>query len=224
MGWWVDVLQSFLLAGSALFSIVNPIGGALLFAQVTGGRTHAERVTLARRVGIYSAIVMLGALWLGAYLLAFFGITIAALRIAGGLVVATTGWRLLSAPEAQEQRKQQQAEGAKDSDDIAFFPLTMPLTTGPGTISVAIALGANRPAEGAALAAFAIGVSAATAAISAAIWLSYSWADWITGLIGPSGVRIIARFAAFILLCVGVQITLNGVLDVFRIAGIGHPA
>jgi multiple antibiotic resistance protein len=223
LGWWIDSLQHFLLAGSALFSIVNPIGGALLFAQVTGGRTHTERLALARRIGLYSAIVMLTAIWLGAYLLAFFGITVPALRIAGGLVVATTGWRLLSAPEAHEDRKQQEAKDAS-GDDIAFFPLTMPLTAGPGTISVAIALGANRPAEGAALMAFAIGVSTATAAIAAAIWLAYSWADWITSLIGPGGVRIIARLAAFILLCVGVQITLNGVLDALRMAGIGTPA
>ena len=223
MGWWVDILQNFLLAGTALFSIVNPMGGALIFAQVTGGRTHAERLKLARRIALYSAIVMLTALWLGAYLLAFFGITIAALRIAGGLVVAATGWKLLSAPEQNEDRKQAQADGARTADDVAFFPLTMPLTTGPGTISVAIALGANRPGDGAALASFVIGVSLAAAAISVAIWLAYSWADWITDLLGHGGVRVIGRLAAFILLCVGVQITVSGVLDVFRIAGIGTP-
>lgn len=223
MIWWVEILQNFLLAGSALFSIINPMGGALIFAQVTSDRSHTDRIALARRIGLYSAIVMLTALWLGAYLLAFFGITIAALRIAGGLVVATTGWRLLTAPEQNEDRKQAQADGARGAEDVAFFPLTMPLTTGPGTISVAIALGANRPAEGAALGVFVIGVSLAALAIAVAIWLAYSWADWITDLIGSSGVRIIGRLAAFILLCVGVQITLNGVLDAFRMAGIGTP-
>lgn len=225
MAWWVDVLQSFLLAGSALFSIVNPMGGALLFAQVTSDRSHAERIALARRIGIYSAIVMLASIWLGSALLAFFGITIAALRIGGGLVVATSGWKLLSAPEHNEDRKQAQAENARSSaDDIAFFPLTMPLTTGPGTISVAIALGANRPPGGAALASFVLGTSAGALAIAVTIWLAYSWADWITGLLGQNGVRIIGRLAAFILLCVGVQITMNGVIDVFKMAGIGNPS
>lgn len=224
MGWWVEILQNFLLAGSALFSIVNPIGGALIFAQITSDRSHADRMTLARRIGVYALFVMLGALWLGAYLLAFFGITIAALKIAGGLVVATSGWRLLMTPERQEDRKQAQADEARSvADDVAFFPLTMPLTTGPGTIAVAIALGANRPPEGAALASFAAGISLAAAAIAISIWLAYSWSDWITGLLGPGGVRVIGRLAAFILLCVGVQITLNGTLDVFRMAGIGRP-
>jgi multiple antibiotic resistance protein len=221
MDWAIALLQSFLLATSALFSIVNPMGGALIFAQVTADRSHAERLALARRIGVYSLVVMLGAIWLGAYVLAFFGITIAALRIAGGLVVATTAWALLSAPERQEERKQAQAGEARGADDVAFFPLTMPLTTGPGTISVAIALGANRPADGAAFAAFAGGVTAAAIAIAVSIWLAYSWADGITGLLGGARVRVIARLAAFILLCVGVQITLAGVLDALKMAGIG---
>lgn len=220
MNWWVDVLQSFLLAGSALFSIVNPMGGALIFAQVTGDRSHDDRLKLARRIGVYAAIVILVSLWVGANVLAFFGVSIAALRIAGGLVVAASGWRLLSAPEHHEDRKQAQADDARGADDVAFFPLTMPLTTGPGTISVAIAIGANRPSDGAAFVTFAVGASAAALAIAAAVWLAYSSADWITRLLGPSGVRIIGRLAAFILLCVGVQITLNGALDALAMAGL----
>jgi multiple antibiotic resistance protein len=89
-----DPLQSFMLALSALFSIVNPIGAALIFSQVTADRTHEQRVALARLIGFYSALVMLGALWAGAYILGFFGVSLAALRIAGGLFVATRAWEL----------------------------------------------------------------------------------------------------------------------------------
>ena len=74
--------QTFLLALSALFSIVNPIGVAFIFSQVTAGRSHAERQRLARMIAFYAAIVMLIALWGGAYVLSFFGISLAALRIA----------------------------------------------------------------------------------------------------------------------------------------------
>jgi multiple antibiotic resistance protein len=217
MEWWLDVVQSFLLTGSALFSIVNPMGGALIFSQVTADRTHAQRLVLARRIGVYAALVMLGALWLGVYVLNFFGITIEALRIAGGLVVATSAWTLLFSSERNEARKQSQAGEAMGSEDVAFFPLTMPLTTGPGTISVAIALGASRPEDPVEFASFALGASTAALAISAAIWLSYGWADWITSLLGSSRVRVIARLAAFLLLCVGVQIMLIGVTDALRI-------
>jgi multiple antibiotic resistance protein len=85
------------------------------------------------------------ALWAGAAVIGFFGVTLAALRIAGGLVVAVRAWELLSAPQHQEGRKQAQAAPAAGAEDVTFFPLTVPFTTGPGTIAVAIALGANRP-------------------------------------------------------------------------------
>lgn len=207
--------QSFVLAFSALFSIVNPIGASLIFAQVTAERSHAARLALARRIGLYAALVMLGALWLGSYLLEFFGVSLAALRIAGGLVVATRAWALLSAPERIEARKQEQAEGAAGEEDVAFFPLTMPFTTGPGTISVAIALGANRPSGRLAEALpFFAGVSAAALLVAAFVWLAYASADRVTGLLGEARARVVSRLAAFLMLCVGTQITLSGVTDV----------
>ena len=210
-------VQSFILAFSALFSIVNPIGAALVFSQVTADRTHAERVVLARRIGFYAALMMLGALWIGAYVLEFFGVTLAALRIAGGLVVATRAWSLLMAPETIEARKQEQAGDATGTTDAAFFPLTMPFTTGPGTISVAIVLGANRPPGGlGAILPFFAGLSAAALAVAVTVWLAYSSADRLTGLLGEARARVVSRLAAFLMLCVGTQITLGGVTDVLR--------
>lgn len=210
-----EAAQSFVLALSALFSIVNPVGAALIFSQVTADRTEAQRVALARRIGIYSALVMLGALWAGAYILEFFGVSLAALRIAGGLVVATRAWDLLSAPERIEAMKQRQAEGAEGASDVAFFPLTMPFTTGPGTISVAIALGANRPNTSIAEAApFFLGASAAALVVAALVVLAYASAHRMTGILGEARARVISRLAAFLMLCVGTQIALNGVVDV----------
>ncbi len=169
--------DSFLLAFTALFSIVNPLAMALIFSQVTAGRDRRERAKLAGLVGLYSAAVMLTALWAGAYVLNFFGVSLAALRIAGGFVVAERAWVLLTAPEAHEARKQEQAAPAETAEESAFFPLTMPFTTGPGTISVAIALGSTRPAEPGALVGFFLGDSAAALAIAGLIWLSYRSAD-----------------------------------------------
>lgn len=218
----MDLAQTFLLALSALFSIVNPIGGALIFSQVTADRTHAQRAALAGRIGFYSALVMLGALWVGTYILSFFGISIAALRIAGGAVVAAKAWELLSVPERNEERKQAQADDAMGAQDVAFFPLTMPFTTGPGTISVAIALGANQPAGGEKLFAFFLGTSAAAVALAVMIWLSYRWADFLTAALGPSRSQIVTRLSAFLLLCVGVQIAINGVVELLGTIRIGQ--
>lgn len=204
---------SFLLAFSALFSIVNPFGGALIYSQVTASRAPEERASLARRVAFYSAMVMLGALFVGAPLLNFFGISLGALRIAGGLVVAAQAWELLSGPERQEGRKQQQAAPASDADEVAFFPLTMPFTTGPGTIAVAIALSASGPPLGAGAIPFFVGVSGAALAVALVVGLCYASADRVTTLLGQAGSRVVTRLAAFILLCVGVQIALTGLHD-----------
>ena len=99
-------LSAFLLAFPALFSIVNPFGGAIIFNEVPAQQTHAQRVALARRVAIYSTFVMLVTLLAGSYILSFFGISLNALRIAGGIVVAVRAYEMLSAPEDQSARKE----------------------------------------------------------------------------------------------------------------------
>jgi multiple antibiotic resistance protein len=210
------VLTSFLLALSGLFSIVNPVGSALMFAQITAERSQAERAELSRRIGFYAALVMLAALWAGAPILNFFGVSLAALRIAGGLFVAAFAWTLLTAPEKREARKHAEAEpeAGENLAEVAFFPLTLPFTTGPGTIAVAIALGANRPSEPGDLAGFFIGASLAAMAIAGMIRLAYGSADRVVTLIGPVRARVLGRLSAFLLLCVGTQITVNGVSDV----------
>lgn len=206
-------IASFLLAFSALFSIVNPLGGALIYSQVTASRPREEKVQLAWRVATYSGIVMLTALLAGAPLLGFFGISLSALRIAGGLVVAAHAWELLSVPETQESRKTEQAAPAGGMDDVAFFPLTLPFTTGPGTIAVAIALSANGPPPGASAPAFYLGSTLAALLIALIVGVSYASADRVVALLGQARSRVVTRLAAFLLLCVGVQILVTGVND-----------
>jgi multiple antibiotic resistance protein len=202
-------IDSFLLAFPALFSIVNPLAGSIIFHEVTADRTHGERVSLARRVGVYSAIVMLVALWAGSYILNFFGISLNALRIAGGLVVAVRAWELLSTPEEHEQRKQDQAAPAENARNVAFFPLTLPFTTGPGTIAVAVAIGTEHPSDPS-LIAFFLGISAAAIGIAVIIIVAYGTADRLAAALGASGRQVVSRLAAFLLLGIGVQIMLSG--------------
>lgn len=206
-------LASFLLAFPALFSIVNPPGAAFIFNEAAGGFDVADRVRIANRVGFYSLCVMLVSLWGGAYVLNFFGISLAALRIAGGAVVSLRAWDLLMSPERQEARKTEQAgQSVGRVEDVAFFPLTLPFTTGPGTISVCVALGAERPHQQPLW--FFLGVSVAAAAIAAIVWVAYRSADRIGAWVGASARRTIARLSAFLLLCIGTQIIINGVEDV----------
>lgn len=207
------MLAAFLLAFPALFSIVNPIAGAFIFREATADRTHDERVLLARRVGVYSLVVMIVALWAGSYVMSFFGITLPALRVAGGVLLGAFAWELLGRPEHREDRKQQQASDAAAGppEDVAFFPLTLPFTTGPGTISVAVALGAGRPSIG--VGGFFTGVTLAALAMAVVIGVTYAYADRLGALLGRNGTRTVSRLSAFILFCIGVQMFLTGVAD-----------
>ncbi len=209
-------LQAFLIGFPALFSIVNPASAAFIFREVTAGHTHAERLILSRRVATYSLLVMLVALWAGSTVLGFFGISLAALRVAGGLVVMSNAWEILRTPEERHARKQEEANAPDASEDIAFFPLTLPFTTGPGTISVAIALSAGHPGGGVAFGWFLLGATAAAAAMSVVIWITFRFADTIVDRLGPTGSRTATRLFAFLLLCIGVQILITGVQDVLR--------
>jgi multiple antibiotic resistance protein len=212
-------LQAFLLAFPALFSIVNPLGGAIIFNEVTAAQTHAERVALAKRVAVYSTVVMVVALWLGTYILSFFGISLDALRIAGGIVVSVRAYEMLSAPEVNVQRKEAEAapvERHADMSGSAFFPLTLPFTTGPGTIAVAVSLGTERPDAVWPMLAFYAGATLAVVAMALLIWLSYTTADWMAKALGTSGRNVVSRLAAFLLLGIGVQIVLSGLVPVLH--------
>lgn len=208
--------RTFLLAFSALFAIVNPVVNAIIFGQITADRSHAERLRLARHVFLYSFGLLLFSLWLGSYVLNFFGITLAALKVAGGLVIAVGAWRLLHAPERREEEKALQARqdgrtaAAENIRDIAFFPVSIPFTVGPGTISVSITLGAGRP-EGSAALPYLLSLSLAALAMALTIWVMFSFADRVAPVIGQTGARALTRLFALILLCIGVQIMAAGV-------------
>jgi multiple antibiotic resistance protein len=218
-------LQALLLAFPALFSIVNPLAGAIIFNEVTAAQTHLERVALARRVALYSTAVMLVALWAGSYILSFFGISLNALRIAGGIVVSVRAYEMLSAPQAPVQRKEAEAapvaRGQGDLAGYAFFPLTLPFTTGPGTIAVAVSLGTERPDGIAPALTFFAGASLAVFAMALLVWLLYTTADRMAAILGTSGRQVVSRIAAFLLLGIGVQIVLSGVIPVLH-AGFDH--
>ncbi|MDR3537409.1 MAG: MarC family protein [Acetobacteraceae bacterium] len=203
------LLEALQLGFPALFSIVNPIGGAFVFQAMTGGSDANTQARLARLVALYSLAVLIVSLWAGSFVLSFFGVSLAALRCAGGSVIALNAWRLLNAPDREA------VETTKASADMAFFPLTMPLTAGPGTISVGVALSSKHPRAFEGLGWYFGGMSLAAIAVAGTIWLGYRNAYLITRLFGEHGARTFGRLMAFLLLCIGVQVLITGVQDVF---------
>jgi multiple antibiotic resistance protein len=209
--------SSFLLAFTALFSIVNPLSGAFIFFGATRELDSKTRSQTARWVAIYAFAIVAASLYIGAYVLGFFGVSLPVLRVAGGIIVAAAGWRMLNAPDVTEQRRNETPE-PKSIDvapsRLAFYPLTMPLTTGPGTISVAISVGAGRPSGfHVSSVAFFVETLAATALLSVLIYGFYRNSARLAKWIGATGTTIVVRLSAFLLFCIGIQVAWNGAAE-----------
>jgi multiple antibiotic resistance protein len=207
-----ETASAFLLVYMGLFPIINPIGGAPIFLGLTRHCTDQERHLLARRVAISGFFLMLGSLVVGSHVLEFFGITLPVVRVAGGLVVTAFGWKLLQADDDGIDSREVATASRPVGREDAFYPLTMPLTVGPGAISVAIALGTQRPkAADLSDLIFLGGASiAALVAMGATIYVCYRFAELIIATLGKRGTTVMVRLSAFILLCIGIEIIWSG--------------
>ncbi len=204
------ILNAFFLVYAALFPIVNPIADAPLFLGLTEFSTGAQRNALARQVAVNSFFLLIGSLFIGSHVLEFFGIGLPEVRIGGGLVVSAFGWKLLNAEPSAD--KPEMASAVPRTVPDAFYPLTMPLTVGPGSISVAITLGSQRPKDAGLdqLMLSAGGAVAGALAIALTVYFSYRFAERVVRLLGPHGTQVVVRLSAFILLCIGIQILWSG--------------
>ena len=218
-------MTTFLLAFGALFSIVNPLSGAFIFFGATREIEPRARAQVSRWVAIFSFCIMSASLYIGAYVLGFFGVSIPVLRVAGGIVVAASGWRMLNQPDATEQRRSETPSPRSmdvSPSKLAFYPLTMPLTTGPGTISVAISLGANRPRGfHASTLEFFVETLAAVALLALLVYGLYRYSARLAGLMGATGTSIVMRLSAFLLFCIGIQVLWNGAAELLGTLPIG---
>ena len=207
-------MTTFLLAFTAFFSIVNPLSSAFIFLSSTQGCEPRMRAQLARWVAIYAFSIVSVSLYVGAYVLEFFGISLPVLQVAGGIVIAMSGWRMLSGPDATEQRRSETTSAIAEKLEpsrLAFYPLTMPLTTGPGTISVAISVGSQRPnGFGEQWLGFVLQTLLAVALLSVAVYAMYRNSARIAGAIGATGTTIVMRLSAFLLFAIGIQVFWNG--------------
>ncbi|QTD45787.1 MarC family NAAT transporter [Ottowia testudinis] len=221
---WLALLlaagKSLLFALAAVLPILNPPASAPVFVTLTRGLEGTTRELLARRIGQYVFFMLAGAMLVGSYVLDFFGISLPIVRVAGGLIVASTAWRMLHTQHtSSDDDKLQMAQSLSD-DNVrihAFYPMTFPLTCGPGSIAAAITVGAalhsRRVTES--LANFA-GALAAAALIGLGVFLTFRYAGRLLRPLGEVGLVVFLRLMAFILLCVGVQIVWNGAQELLR--------
>jgi multiple antibiotic resistance protein len=209
-----EIAKSCLLVLTALFPIVNPLGNTPIFLSLTPGYSSGARTILSRKIALNSYWLLLGSMLIGSHILDFFGISIPVVQVGGGLVVISTGWTLLRREPEPTRAAAEKKISSQDIANRAFYPLTLPLTVGPGSISVALTIGANQSPHRDSLIRLVAAICG-TALMAITIYLSYRFAERVAKLLGETAMNVIVRLASFILLCIGVQIMWNGVRALF---------
>jgi multiple antibiotic resistance protein len=215
-----NILRETVLIIAALFPIVNPLGSAAIFINMVGRVDVALHRLLSQKIAIYSFVLLMVSFLWGAKVLSFFGVALYAVQIGGGLVVTITGWSLLNQDSGSSGST---ASGDEGLLDRAFYPYTLPITVGPGSISVAITLGAHLSGNSEHSALWSpqvlIPSLVGVAAICIIIYICYRYARSAERLLGKTGTSVLMRLSSFILVCIGIQIISTGVrayLDTIR--------
>ena len=208
--------KHFALGFSALLPVVNPLGTALVFLGLVGFQQPAVYKSLARQIAINMVLFFAVIELIGSYVLTFFGVSISIVQFAGGIVVASIGWSMLnqSDNDKEKQRAGEQAASRKVSESWSaktFYPLMFPITAGPGCLVVMLTLSAHTGGSTLTENVLArVGLMTAVLVLAVLVYLCYGYAPQITSKIAPSTAHGILRVIAFILLCIGVQISWNG--------------
>lgn len=203
------------IAFSALLPLVNPLGSALVFYGLVGAAPPEVYRHLARRIAINTVLFLLVIELIGAALLSFFGVSLPIVEVAGGLVLASMGWSLLNqegaAAHQEEKETQAQTSNIEKLYQQTFYPLTFPVTAGPGCIVVMLTLTAHASTHRLVPDLFAhLGILIAVVILCLLVYFAYAYAPLITRKISPQTAHGIVRVIAFLLLCIGVQIAWNG--------------
>jgi multiple antibiotic resistance protein len=212
----VQAAKNLFLILSALFPIVDPLAGSPFFLAMTSDYSRTTRKALALRIAMNSFFLLVGSYFIGTDILSFFGISLPVVQVGGGLVVISTGWALLKQASGNgnsnnNDRKEMQTNMPPvDPFGNAFYPLTLPLTVGPGSISVAITLGANAPYHQGFHILTIVTAIVGSALLALSVFLCYGYADRLGHVIGPTGMAVIMKLSSFLLVCIGVQILWNG--------------
>jgi len=212
-----ELAANTLLVVGALFPIVNPLGNTPIFLTLTRGLSGPGRAKLARTIALNGLVLMVASIFIGTHILGFFGISLPVVQVGGGLVVVSTGWTLLRRSDDDDTA----GDSKKPCNETnymrqAFYPLTLPLTVGPGSIAVAITVGANRTEGSEWRWPLIVGLLTGALAIAISIYLSYRFAERIGAVLGEAAMNVVIRLSSFILVCIGVQILWNGLSALLR--------
>ena len=207
----LEAAKNLFLVLSALFPIVDPLGGSPFFLALTSEYPAEARKTLSRQIAVNSFFLLVGSYFVGTYILAFFGISLPVVQVGGGMVLVVMGWATLMEKDEAAHGVPRKGIQCQDVFRRAFYPLTLPLTVGPGSISVAITLGANAAHNHALHPLTILAALVASALIALSIFLCYGFAGRLARILGPTAMVVIVKLTSFLLVCIGVQIAWNGI-------------
>ena len=209
-----ELVKFFGLSFSALLPLVNPVGDALVFLALVGTARPVVYRSLAKKIAISTTLFLVMIEVLGTAMLKFFGISLPVMQVSGGLALAAMGWRMLNEeePDTKDERTEIGEAVPGSLERKIFYPFTFPITAGPGCIVVMVTLSAHASVKGLlpTMAAHA-GIVLAVVLLSVAVYFCYGYAPAITARVSSQTAHGILRVIAFVLLCIGGQITWNGV-------------
>ena len=229
--------KSFLLVVATMLPILNPVSVSAIFLTLTEGASNEVRRGIATRIAINVTLLIIFFMLIGSYMLEMFGLSIDIVRVGGGLLVAVIGWNMINT-NSSEGRTEKLAEAftPEMARRRAFYPLTFPLTYGPGSLAATITIGVSlldrhSPAltvvnvAGAAVGSIVVGI---------VLLVCNRYADKLLKPLGETGTIVFLRISAFILLCLGIQIAWSGlgnmiseaigrgVVDAYQHSGLRH--
>lgn len=205
-------MEVFLLLFAALFSVLNPIGTIPIFVGLTEGYTKAELSKTSLWTAINVFIILMITFFIGQYVLSFFGITITALRIAGGIIITNSGFSLLNGQFSKNKGINKKVEEeAQIRSDIALTPLAMPMLAGPGSMSLLIAFYEEHHSTSE-----IIWSSIAIFVVAIVIFLILRSAYYLSKLLGSSGIVAISRIVGFLTIAIGIQYIISAILSIIR--------
>ncbi|MCB0662935.1 MAG: MarC family NAAT transporter, partial [Saprospiraceae bacterium] len=204
--------ELFIAVLASLFSVVNPLGAVPVFLSLTPDYTPEERDKTALHTSLYFVLILMSFFFAGTLILSFFGISINAMRIAGGLVILLSGFSLLSGKfEAKRGMDKKVREEALEKDDISFSPMAMPMLSGPGSISLLIGMFSEHQEWSSR---FVIaGVLVVTGFL---VYLVLRTAPYLYKIMGEGGLKAISRIMGFIVMAIGIQTIIHGVVSLVK--------
>lgn len=192
---------------AALISVVNPLGAIPVFLSLMAHHTEEERNKTALMTSVYFIMILLAFFWAGTYILGFFGVSIYALRIAGGIVIMMSGFSLLQGKFASNRVGPKVREEAMVKEDISFTPMAMPMLSGPGSISLLIGFFSEYPDT-----THRVIISLVVVVVGFIIYLILRTSPMLFKLLGQGGLKAIARIMGFIVIAISIEYIISGVV------------